>query len=49
MKTKLLKWMLNRLWLLDPVEKRWWDEDDPVETISGAALLAALSHRRACA
>lgn len=50
MKTRLLRLALEVLWIIDPVEPRWWDvEDDSVNIIQGPALIAALNHRRACA
>jgi hypothetical protein len=49
-KQRLLRWVLEVLWIIDPVETRWWDvEDDPLNIIQGEALMAALNHRRACA
>ncbi len=49
-KQRLLRWVLEVLWIIDPVETRWWDvEDDPLNIIQGEALAAALNHRRACA
>lgn len=43
MKSRLLRWALEALWIIDPVEPRWWDIDDvPVFVIQGPALAEAL-------